>query len=330
MAATGGGQGDVSTGRPPTFSFLIPTHRGRPPWRCLDSLLPQLDRGDEVIVIGDTHDGPLPRVRQLVEGYDSLAPVGSFRYLELDAGAHDYGHSQLNYGLEHASGEWLHCNDDDDIYAPGAVATMRQAAHISGGRPLLFRFQSYHRGVVFWVERGRLERHWIGGHCLVTPNVPGKVGRWGPSYQGDFDWIESTIAQHVGWLDQLSDLARRIIAIRTEAAILGGQAWAGGRTHELGDRRPEAVAIAARCSPCSCWLGDGGGRPGQQFCCDRRWSGPGPLDRRHRPVAGRPSARGGRGSTCHGQRRSSRCCLARVLRWAARGLFGGALDLRHR
>lgn len=219
----GGGQDSMSSGRPPTFSFLIPTHReDRPLWRCLDSLLPQLDRDDEVIVIGDTHDGPLPKVEKLVRGYDAMAPVGHFRYLELDAGAHDWGHSQLNYGLERATGQWLHCNDDDDIYAPGAVAIMREAARTSGGRPLLFRFQSYHfGGQVYWFERGRLERNYVGGHCLVTPNVAGKVGRWTPSYQGDFDYIAATIVLHVGWVDPNYPIWREeIIAIARPSAVV--------------------------------------------------------------------------------------------------------------
>ena len=54
----------------PTFTFLIPTHReDRPLQRCLDSLAPQLLPGDEVYVIGDTCNGPLPKVRSLVESY---------------------------------------------------------------------------------------------------------------------------------------------------------------------------------------------------------------------------------------------------------------------
>ena len=108
--------------------------------------------------------------------------------------------------------------DDDDVYVPGAVAVMRKAATESDGRPLLFRFESYHRGadgerMVFWAQRGLLARHYVGGHCLVTPNLPGFVGRFGVTYQGDFDYVESTINLHGGpkvaiWRDEIIVIAR--------------------------------------------------------------------------------------------------------------------------
>lgn len=207
---------------PPTFSFLVPTHReDRPLERCLQSIAPQLGRDDEVIVIGDTHDGALPGVEALVGRYDAR-----FRYLAHDAGYHDFGHSQLNYGIAQARGSWLHVNDDDDIWAPGAVNLMRMHADGLGERPLLFRFVSY-VGMVFWCDRGRLERNWIGGHCLVAPNLPGKVGQWGPEYNGDFDYIEQTVMAHGGpdsvvWLDPIVAIARPTLAV---AAAYGVTAW---------------------------------------------------------------------------------------------------------
>lgn len=190
----------------PTFSFLVPTHReDRPLRRCLDSVLPQMRPGDEVIVIGDTHDGDLPGVESLVSSY-------GFTYLALDTGFHDYGHSQLNLGLEHARGDYIHVNDDDDIWAPGAVGIMRATAANYPGRPLLFRFLSY-VGLVYWHTRGLFARNHIGGHCLVAPNLPDKVGRWSPEYSGDFDYLESTISLHGGidsavWCDQIVAVAR--------------------------------------------------------------------------------------------------------------------------
>ena len=35
----------------------------------------------------------------------------------------------------------------------------------------------------------------IGTPNLVAPNVPGKLGTWGTRYEGDFDYIRSTL-QH--------------------------------------------------------------------------------------------------------------------------------------
>jgi Glycosyl transferase family 2 len=205
---TSTGHEPVSTGHEPSFSFLIPTHReDRPLARCLDSVAPQLGPNDEVVVIGDTCDGPLPRVRDLVRDYGP-----QFLYLEHDAGYHDWGHSQLQYGIGQALGEWLHCNDDDDVYVPGAVAVMRTVAADANGRPILFRFRSYH-GQVYWAQRGVLQMDLVGGHCLVFPNIPGKIGRFGRRYQGDWDMIDSTVRLHGGpdsviWRTEIICIAR--------------------------------------------------------------------------------------------------------------------------
>lgn len=192
----------------PTISFLIPTHReDRPLRRCLDALDAQLGSADEVLVIGDTADGPLPGVKALVQSYGSR-----YRYMAHDAGRHTYGHDQLNYGLAQAQGNWLHCSDDDDIHAPGAISVMRSAAKDNPDHPILFRFLSYH-GIVFWVTRGVFAYEQVGGHCLLTPNIPGKVGKWGERYQGDWDYISSTVELHGGeqsivWRDEIVVIAR--------------------------------------------------------------------------------------------------------------------------
>jgi glycosyltransferase involved in cell wall biosynthesis len=192
----------------PTFSFVVPTHReDRPLKRCLDSIAWQLGKEDEVIVVGDTCDGPLPMVEHLVSTYDVR-----FQYLPHDAGGyHDFGHSQLNYGIARARGEWIHCNDDDDVWLPGALDVMRAGALTAGGAPLLFRFVSYVGGMIIWAQRGRLERNWIGGHCLVAPNDQDKLGKWAPDYTGDFDYIEQTVQKHSGqaiWREEIICKAR--------------------------------------------------------------------------------------------------------------------------
>lgn len=194
--------------RRPTFSFIVPTHReDRPLQRCLESVLPQLGRSDQVLVVGDTHDGPLPAVEALVRSYGPR-----FRYLAHDAGHHCFGHCQINAALPLAKGRYVHCNDDDDTWAPGAVDAMRSAIAETPGLPLLFRFRAYW-GTSYWQERGLFARDHIGGHCLVAPNVAGKVGRFACQYSGDFDWLASTVAYYGGpeaavWRDELVAIAR--------------------------------------------------------------------------------------------------------------------------
>lgn len=193
---------------PPTFTFCVPTHReDRPLKRCLDSLDSQLESTDEVIVVGDTFDGDLPGVEALVTSYGPR-----YRYIAHNAGRHTWGHDQLNVGLAQAHGEWLHCNDDDDIWTPGAVKVMRSAAAEAEDRPLLFRFISY-QNTVYWMERGLFAYERLGGHCLVARNIPGKVGTWQERYQGDWDYVNETVQLQGGeerilWRDEIVVVAR--------------------------------------------------------------------------------------------------------------------------
>lgn len=191
-----------------SLTFLVPTHReDRPLARCLNSIQHQMQPKDEVIVIGDTHDGPLPYVKLLVGSYGPY-----FTYLPFDAGHHCYGHCQLNHGISLAQGDYLHVNDDDDVWTVGAADKMRLAVAEEPDRPHLFRFQSYVGGMIFWAAKGMVERNYIGGHCLVTPNGP-KVGTWDCAYTGDFDYIRTTLDLHGGnesavWHEDVIAVAR--------------------------------------------------------------------------------------------------------------------------
>ncbi len=192
----------------PSISFIVPTHLpDRPLKRCLDSLDPQLGEHDSVVVVGDTCDGELPTVAQLVQSYGPR-----YTYLDHNTGRHTYGHDQLNFGIALAQGDWLHCNDDDDIWTPGAVEVMRAATREAIDRPVLFRFLSYH-GHLYWSQRGLFQYEQVGGHCLLAPNIEGKIGQWGTHYQGDWSYLESTITLHGGpeailWRDEVIVVAR--------------------------------------------------------------------------------------------------------------------------
>lgn len=197
----------------PSFTFLVPTHReDRPLRRCLDSIAPQLGPEDEVVVIGDTFDGDLPGVEATVEGYGSR-----FRYVAHNAGRHSFGHDQLNVGLTLARGTHIQVNDDDDIWAPDALKLMRIGVEAFPNRPLLFRFKS-HFQLIFWDQVGLLERNHIGGHCLVAPNVPGKLGKFTCEYSGDFDWVEGTVNAYGGaaeaiWISDIICIARPMAGV---------------------------------------------------------------------------------------------------------------------
>ena len=185
----------------PTLSLIIPTQGRATLERALESAAIQMLPGDECHVIVDTHGMPY-------EGYCAIAArVGRFGdqfwWSEFDADAHYWGHPQFDHGQLLATGDWIVGNDDDDIWTPGAFAAIRAAiAHAETPRPLLFRFRSYiGGGFVYWHTPGPewIRQGHIGGHCLVQPNLPGKVGQRAVSgtyrYESDFDWIADTLAR---------------------------------------------------------------------------------------------------------------------------------------
>lgn len=139
-------------------------------------------------MVGDTHTNDLHDVRQWVE----LQP--HWRWLELDAGRHAWGHPQINYGMQEAVGDYLVFQDDDDVFAPDALINIRRATkHLDPPRPLIFKFKIGRAGGLVLPQGQEIAESRIGGHCLVVPNVKEKLGAWTDRYAGDWDFIESTL-----------------------------------------------------------------------------------------------------------------------------------------
>jgi glycosyltransferase involved in cell wall biosynthesis len=172
----------------PTLSLYIPT-AGRPTIRrAIESVADQVLPGDEVIVCGDTHDGPLPATEAICAEYPFV------RYIGHDAGRHDWGHSQCAAAIAAARGEFVNGADDDDRWTPGALDAMREAIVRHGRVPLMFRFVA-NFGAVVWQRPYVIGKGLVGGHCLCAPNVPDRLGTWGPEYEGDYEFVAGTIAR---------------------------------------------------------------------------------------------------------------------------------------
>jgi len=127
-----------------TFSVIVPTVGRRTLSHTLASVAAQLEAGDELLVFCNT-DG-------------------------------DFGNAARNSGIERARGSHLVFLDDDDEWLPGALARMRRFADANPGRVGIFRFRS---------EFGELpvtaDLRTAGSPTYVVPNIPGKVGRFGPT-----------------------------------------------------------------------------------------------------------------------------------------------------
>jgi glycosyltransferase involved in cell wall biosynthesis len=201
----------------PTISILIPTKGGGDLLYVLQTISTQeLIDGDEVLIIGD---GPQPQVAEQV---DALGPP--FRYAHTSTPTGDFGHTQLNYGLELARGEYIMGTDDDDGYLPRAIESVRAALMESPGRPHLFKFWSNDRYLVWNEDRGRkIEETYIGGHNLVLPNVEGKKGKFPSRYRGDFDWVKGVLSCYAetDWVWRGEILTRQ----RPNAKLMAWPVW---------------------------------------------------------------------------------------------------------
>jgi len=191
------------------LSIIVPTPDGEGLDQLLASVDPQLAPGDEVLIIGDTHSRPLTHLAALIEGKG--AP---YRFLPYDAGHHCWGHCQINYGLTQARGDYLVFIDDDDVFTPDALSIIRQRiALLDAPRVLMFKFHCQRLGRTL-PERYEAVESAIGGHCIVPPNIPTRLGRWACRYAGDYDFIVETLslwpkdANGIIWWDDIISIAR--------------------------------------------------------------------------------------------------------------------------
>lgn len=156
---------------------------GRPSLeRALRSVASQLRDGDEIVVVGN---GPDLDVR--------VQLVPRARFLPHPSG-NNWGYVERQFGMERARGTHLLFVDDDDILLPGAVAAVRAQLEREPDRPAIFQMLASW-GEMLPLTHAVVESQ-IGGPCFVPPNVPARLGRWGLRYEGDFDFVASTLAHY--------------------------------------------------------------------------------------------------------------------------------------
>ena len=144
------------------FSVIVPTAGRGTLLGTLESIVGQLEPGDEVIVLRDSSG--------------------------------DWGHSARNDAMPRAKGTHLLFQDDDDQYANGAIAEMRRFAREQPDRIGIFRMR-YLDGRLLWADP-ELRYKNVGTPTFLIPNVPGKLGRWESDGKrdGDYVFIEETVA----------------------------------------------------------------------------------------------------------------------------------------
>ncbi len=142
----------------PTFSIIVATC-GRPTLtRTLESLAPQLEHGDEILVIRND-DAP-------------------------------WGHATRDEAMGRAKGSHLWFMDDDDMAADFALTEIRLTVAEQPDAVHVFRMK--HGDLILWkdpvVRVGN-----VGTPMMVVPNQPGKLGGWGVVYEADGHFIIDTL-----------------------------------------------------------------------------------------------------------------------------------------
>jgi hypothetical protein len=153
---------------------------------------------DEIVVVLDSENGDRHTAEQVCE---IEPPPGNivFREFGRDQTAANLGigGAQRTHGLTIATGTHIAFLDDDDVYAPGAIGTMRRWA---GELPVLFRMQHPTLGLLW--RRPQLHYGNVSMQMFLTPRDHGKLGRFHPyapdGHGCDFTFITGTVSRFGG------------------------------------------------------------------------------------------------------------------------------------
>ena len=118
---------------PQSFSVVLPTvNRGELFRSALESLIPQLELGDELII---SINGPEQPVMLVLEDYIERLPKGCLRIVRPREQLTIYRH--WNFALSHATKEWVVFLHDDEIVHAGLLARARREIAADSGISLI-------------------------------------------------------------------------------------------------------------------------------------------------------------------------------------------------
>lgn len=148
-----------------TFSVVIPSI-GRPTLkRTLESIRTQrISQDDEIRVINDNPPH------------------------------NDWGAWARTRGMHLSGGDFLLFMDDDDCYVPGAFEIIRKKVEINPDSVHIFRMKRHEPfNDVIWTRKDLSAPGQVCSQTIVVPNRKECLGEWTTRYEGDFDFLKSTL-----------------------------------------------------------------------------------------------------------------------------------------
>jgi glycosyltransferase involved in cell wall biosynthesis len=217
-----------------SLGIVISTPGRRSLGRALDSILYQRSGVEDVLVVGDGFDGA---TKELVEFYATLGLPA--RYVAT-VKTRDWGHTQVNYGLDHVKGDYVTYQDDDDIYLPRAIEEMvHLASEQRDPQPIIGRVVTPRFGLLW--QRPNVTSC-LDGHCIVLPNIKRKLGWMASVHSGDQCFLHTSLRNYDNWqwCDRVWTLTRPAWPLHARAQVshAGGWLWSLYR-----DNFPAPVAI---------------------------------------------------------------------------------------
>jgi hypothetical protein len=177
---------------PNTFHILIAT-AGRPSLRrMLDSLRGQLTAEDAITIVFDGA-GARERAEFAPEWLDGHASAVSVIDQEPNLGFWGHGIRNEYQGRLSPATTYIMHADDDDVYTPGAFATLRQLC-VDPTRLYFAKMNS--NGHLIPSQNERIVQDGIGTPCGIVPISIAAEGHWVTAYGGDGAYYIGLASNH--------------------------------------------------------------------------------------------------------------------------------------
>lgn len=179
------------------LSVIMPTVGRETLFAAIRSVVSQLVAGDEVIVVEDTAHATGPPRLWFNHSFDDVRRVHVGHKLEGSV----FGNAQRDHAMTIARGTHLLFLDDDDVYVPGALRTVRRAVGAAPGKANIFRAAwgpGHHaHGVELWADPVVRESN-VATPMVVLPNRVYEASWMGSNGLGvvsDFGFLSAAIEE---------------------------------------------------------------------------------------------------------------------------------------